>query len=56
MSGALVPVLALSGVLEPLPLDIPEPPVSSSLGLFVLVGFVRGELAGDAVTGDARGC
>ena len=56
MSGALVPVLALSGVLEPLPLDTPEPTVSSSLGLLVLVGLVRGELADDAVTGDARGC
>ena len=56
MSGALVPVLALSGVLEPLPLNTSEPPVSSSLGLFVLVGLVRGESAGDAVTGDGRGC
>ena len=26
----------------------------SSLGLFVLVGFVRGEFAGDAVTGGGR--
>lgn len=28
----------------------------SSLGLFVLVGFVRGDEAGDAVIGDGRGC
>lgn len=26
----------------------------SSLGLFVLVGFVRGDVAGDAVTGGGR--
>ena len=38
---------------------LPEPgldPDSCSLGLLVLVGFVRGELAGDAVTGGGRGC
>lgn len=28
----------------------------SSLGLFVLVGFVLGDEAGDAVTGGGRGC
>lgn len=28
----------------------------SSLGLFVLVGFVRGDEAGDAVIGEGRGC
>ena len=28
----------------------------SSLGLFVLVGFVRGDEAGEAVIGDGRGC
>lgn len=28
----------------------------SSLGLFVRDGFVRGDEAGDAVTGDGRGC
>lgn len=55
-SGALAPKFRLSGVLEPLSLDVPEPALSSSLGLFVLVGFVRGELAGDAVTGDGLGC
>lgn len=55
-SGALAPEFRLSGVLEPLSLDVPEPALSSSLGLFVLVGLVRGELAGDAVTGDGRGC
>jgi hypothetical protein len=27
-----------------------------SLGLFVLVGLVRGEDAGEAVNGDGRGC
>lgn len=27
-----------------------------SLGLFVLAGFVLGEVAGDAVTGGALGC
>ena len=56
ISGALVAVFRLSGVLEPLSLDVPESPLSSSLGLFVLAGFVREELAGDAVTGDGRGC
>ncbi len=55
-SGALAPKFRLSGVLEPRSLDVPEPALSSSLGLFVLVGLVRGELAGDAVTGDGRGC
>ena len=29
---------------------------SCSLGLFVLIGFVLGDLAGDAVTGGALGC
>ena len=29
---------------------------SVSLGLFVLIGFVLGDLAGDAVTGGALGC
>ena len=33
-----------------------EPPGSVSLGLFVLAGFVLGELAGEAVTGGPRGC
>ena len=33
-----------------------DPPGSPSLGLFVRVGFVRGELAGDADAGDGRGC
>ncbi len=33
-----------------------DPPVSPSLGLLVRVGFVRGELAGDADAGDGRGC
>ena len=28
----------------------------SSLELFVLVGFVRGDLAGDAVVGGVLGC
>lgn len=28
----------------------------SSLGLFVRVGFVLGEEAGEAVIGDGRGC
>lgn len=28
----------------------------SSLELFVLVGFVRGDEAGEAVTGEGRGC
>ncbi len=30
--------------------------VSGSLELFVLVGFVLGELAGEADTGDLLGC
>lgn len=55
-SGALAPKFRLSGVMEPRSLDVPEPALSSSLRLFVLMGFVRGELAGDAVTGDGRGC
>ena len=33
-----------------------DDPGSCSLGLFVLVGFVRGEFAGDAVAGGALGC
>lgn len=34
-----------------------EPEIEpSSLELFVLVGFVRGEEAGEAVTGEGRGC
>lgn len=32
----------------------PKGSLPSSLGLFVLVGFVRGEFAGDAVTGGGR--
>lgn len=36
-----------------LALDLPE---SCSLGLLVLVGFVLGEFAGDAVMGGGRGC
>ena len=32
----------------------PKDSLASSLGLFVLVGFVRGEFAGDAVTGGGR--
>ena len=33
-----------------------EEVASRSLGLFVLVGFVRGDLAGEAVTGGVLGC
>ena len=53
--------------LSPLPSSVSlYPPISdidvflvcelSSLGLFVRVGFVRGDEAGEAVTGGGRGC
>lgn len=53
---------------EPSPIPIPcslgvlrselarDRPASCSLGLLVLVGFVLGEFAGDAVMGGGRGC
>lgn len=40
----------------PLPELALDPVETSSLALLVRVGFVRGEFAGDAVTGDGRGC
>ena len=40
----------------PLPELALEPVSSCSLGLLVLVGFVLGEPAGDAVAGGGRGC
>ncbi len=40
----------------PLPELALDPPNSGSLELLVLVGFVLGEFAGDAVTGGGRGC
>ena len=40
----------------PLPELALDPIESSSLGLLVRVGFVRGEFAGEAVAGDGRGC
>lgn len=49
-----IPKLCSLGVpLSELPLDRTA---SCSLGLFVLVGLVRGDFAGDADTGDGRGC
>jgi hypothetical protein len=52
VSGAPKPTSAAAALSE-LALEEPE---SGSLGLFVLMGFVRGELAGDAVTGGGLGC
>ena len=40
----------------PLPELALDPVETSSLGLLVRVGFVRGELAEKAVIGDGRGC
>ena len=40
----------------PLPELALDPVETSSLGLLVFEGFVRGELAEEAVTGDGRGC
>ena len=40
----------------PLPELALDPVGSSSLGLLVRVGFVRGEFAGEAIAGDGRGC
>lgn len=54
-SGALVAALKLSGV--PGPLSLPFSTTSlSSLALFVLVGFVLGEEAGEAEGGGGLGC
>lgn len=40
----------------PLPELALDPVETSSLGLLVRVGFVRGEFAEEAVIGDGRGC
>ena len=53
-SPSLMPMPCSLGVAR-CELDL-EGPESCSLGLLVLVGFVLGEFAGDAVTGGARGC
>jgi hypothetical protein len=59
--GAITPLSSLPSSTSSLYPDISELGLGlwlgpSSLGLFVLVGFVRGDEAGDAVIGGGRGC
>ena len=50
------PILLVCSFDERLAKLAPGPSVSCSLGLLDRVGFVRVEFAGDADTGDGRGC
>ena len=52
IAGSIALLLLSAG--EPLSAGLPQASLSSSLGLLVLVGFVLGEVAGDAVTGGGR--
>ena len=55
-ASELCPVELACSIVVPLSELARDPHISCSLALLVLVGFVLGELAGDAVTGGGRGC